>query len=410
MTVAGMIRKWNSFFFDVASPMPVALYRIFFGILNILNLWLMSPDWLAYFGPHSIVTRDTMRRLTLGPRINLLVHLPDSPFVVNTFFWVFIAVAVLVTIGFMTRLATIVLYLCLMSLQMRNVYILNGGDTLLRVCGFFLMFAPAGAAISVDRLLRIWRGAEGVAIPESSPWAQRLLQIQASIVYFTTFWWKTLGKTWMAGTAVYYALHLQEIGRFPIPGMHSPLVMKIATWGTLVVEFSAGVLVWFRDLRYFVLLAVIGLHLGIEYSMNLPLFEWITMATLITFVDPVDLSRVWAWIRRRVGPHIGVIRTVVYDPALEASLRAANVLRVIDIFDRLRLVEITAPETLSMPPRPAPTISREHPVVVVTAAGPRARFGAVVALAPVIPVLWPLAPLALFARPNHSVSDAASAA
>jgi hypothetical protein len=192
--------------------------------------------------------------------------------------------------------------------------------------------------------------------------------------------------------------------------MHSPLVMKIATWGTLVVEFSAGVLVWFRDLRYFVLLAVIGLHLGIEYSMNLPLFEWITMATLITFVDPVDLSRAWAWIRRRVGPHIGMIRTVVYDPVLPSSLWAANVLRVIDIFGRLRLVEITAPEALSLVPDYIPGISRERPVLILAPSGAHVGFAAVIAVSPVIPLLWPLVPLATFARESHVVPGAASAA
>jgi hypothetical protein len=409
MTVSRLLRKWNSFFFDVASPTPVALYRVFYGILNILNVWLMSPDWLVYFGPHSIVMRDTMRDLTLGPRINLLGHLPVTPLILNVYFWVFVVVAVFVTIGFMTRLSVLVLYLLMMSLQMRNVYILNGGDTLLRVCGFFLIFAPAGAAFSVDRLLRIWRGTEGVAIAESSPWAQRLIQIQVSVVYVTTFWWKTMGKTWMDGTAVYYSLHLREIARFPLPGMHSPWFMKLATWGTLIVEFSAGVLIWLRDLRYYVLLAIVGLHLGIEYSMNLPLFEWIAMAPLITFVDPADLSRAWAWVRQRVGPRIGSIRIVVYDPALAMSVRAANVLRVIDIFGRLRVVEITAPETLALLPVPAPVVSVEHPVMVITPAGPRAGFALLTALAPVIPLLWPLAPLALGSHSTPRVPGAASA-
>ncbi len=344
-----------------------------------------------------------------GAHFSLLTHIPDSSLLVNVFFWVMIALAVLVTIGFMTRLSTIALYLCFMSLQMRNIYILNGGDNLLRVCGFFLMFAPAGAALSVDRLLRIWRGKEGIAVPESSPWAQRMMQIEASIVYFTTAWWKTLGVTWMKGTAVYYSLHLREIARFPIPGMHSPFLMRLAAWGTLVVEFSAGILVWFRDLRYFVLLAVIGLHLGIEYTMTLPLFEWITIATLITFVDPADLSRVWAWIRQRVGPRIGAVRIVVYDPALAMSVRAANVLRVIDIFGRLQVVEIAAPDTLALLPVPPPALSAEHPVMVLTTAGPRVGFALLATLAPVIPLLWPLAPLALASHPTPRVSGAASA-
>lgn len=43
MTVAGVVRRWNAFFFDAASPLPVALYRIFYGILHLLNLWLLSP-------------------------------------------------------------------------------------------------------------------------------------------------------------------------------------------------------------------------------------------------------------------------------------------------------------------------------------------------------------------------------
>lgn len=409
MTVAGLVRRWNAFFFDAASPLPVALYRIFYGILHLLNLWLLSPDWLAYYGPHGIVTRETALNMDPGAHFSLLTHVPDSALLVNVFFWVMVGLAVLVTIGFMTRLSTIALYVCFLSLQMRNIYILNGGDNLLRVGGFFLMFAPAGAALSVDRLLRIWRGKEGVAVPESSPWAQRMIQIEASIVYFTTFWWKTLGVSWMKGTAVYYSLHLREIGRFPIPGMHSPFLMRLATWGTLVVEFSAGVLVWFRDLRYVVLLAVIGLHLGIEYSMTLPLFEWITIATLITFVDPADLSRAWAWIRQRVGPRMGALRVVVYDPALAMSVRTANVLRVIDIFGRLQMVEISAPEALALLPVPAPQLSAEHPVMVVTTAGPRFGFAFLTTIAPVIPLLWPLAPLALASHPTPRVSGAASA-
>ena len=409
MTVASVVRRWNAFFFDAASPLPVALYRIFYGILHLLNLWLLSPDWLAYYGPHGIVSARTALNMDPGAHFSLLAHLPDSPLVLNVFFWVLIGLAVLVTIGFMTRLSTIALYLCFMSLQMRNIYILNGGDNLLRVCGFFLMFAPAGAALSVDRLIRIWRGKEGVAVPESSPWAQRMIQIESSIVYFTTFWWKTLGVTWMNGTAVYYSLHVWEIARFPIPGMHSPFFMRLAAWGTLVVEFSAGVLIWFRDLRYFVLLALIGLHLGIEYTMTLPLFEWITMAMLITFVDPADLSRAWAWIRQRVGPRIGAVRLVVYDPALMISVRAANILRVIDIFGRLQVVEIATPETLALLPVPPPALSAEHPVMILTTAGPRVGFALLTTLAPVIPLLWPLAPLALASHPAPRVSGATSA-
>ncbi len=121
MTVAGVVRRWNAFFFDATSPLPVALYRICYGILHILNLWLLSPGWLAYYGPHGIVSIKTAVTQDPGAQFSVLTHLPDSALLVNVFFWVMIGLAVLVTIGFMTRLSTIALYLCFMSLQMRNI-------------------------------------------------------------------------------------------------------------------------------------------------------------------------------------------------------------------------------------------------------------------------------------------------
>ena len=67
--------------------------------------------------------------------------------------------------------------------------------------GFFLMFAPAGAAFSVDRLIRIRRGAEGHEIRPRAPWAQRMIQFELSLMYLTSFWWKMKGHTSLDGTA-----------------------------------------------------------------------------------------------------------------------------------------------------------------------------------------------------------------
>src|SRR5665213_1535343 len=106
MTVAGVVRRWNAFFFDAASPLPVALYRIFYGILHLLNLWLLSPDWLAYYGPRAFVSRETALNMDPGAHLSLLTHIPDSSLLINVFFWAMVALAVLVTIGFMTRLST----------------------------------------------------------------------------------------------------------------------------------------------------------------------------------------------------------------------------------------------------------------------------------------------------------------
>lgn len=300
MTLRSVVQGWNEFFFKPQSPTPIALFRIFYGLLTIANLLMLRPEWLKWYGPHAFMSLATMHRAVLGPRIDFFELLPQSDFAINAFFWFFLLVAVCLTVGFMTRFSSVAVYLCLLSIHNRDPFILNGGDVLMRVTGFFLMFAPAGGAISVDRFLRVWNGEEGPTVPLYSPWAQRLVQIQTAIVYFATFYWKTLGPTWMNGTAVYYALHLQE-RRLPMPGIENLFVLKLLTWGTLAIEFSLGTLVWFRELRYPILLAGLCLHMGIEYAMSIPLFEWIAISLYVTFIYPEDLSRVWGWTCKRLG-------------------------------------------------------------------------------------------------------------
>ena len=299
MTVRALIRGWNDFFFKPQSPTPVALFRILYGLLTIINLLMLRPEWLKWFGPRGFMTMETMHRMGSGPHPNLFELLPQTDAAVLAFFWFFLIVSIFLTAGFMTRFSTVAVFLCVQSIQTRNYYILNGSDTLLSVLGFFLIFAPAGAAFSIDRWLRIRKGVEGHEVPLHSPWAQRLIQIQIAFMYFTTFYCKTRGSSWIDGTAVYYALHFIEGHHFPVP-IHSLLIIKLLTWGTLLIELGLGTLVWFRELRYPVLIAGLCLHLGIEYAMNIPLFEWISIATYAVFVYPEDLSRVGEWIRSQV--------------------------------------------------------------------------------------------------------------
>jgi hypothetical protein len=301
VSIRGFVRAWNDFFFKPQPPTPVALYRILYGLMIIADLILLRPDWLTWYGPQGLFRLETMRLLAPGPRINIFLLLPQTVFAVNVFFWVFLVLAVCLTAGFMTRFSTIAVYICLSSIQDRNPYILHSGDTLLRVTGFFLMFAPAGAALSIDSLLRLRKGRSHAEVALRAPWAQRLIQIQMAVLYFATFYSKTLGDSWKDGTAIYYVLRLDEFQRFPVPLIHNLFLLKVLAWGTLLIEFSLGVLVWFRELRYPVLLAGVCMHLGIEYSMNIPLFEWIAMSTYVTFIDPEDLSRSWMWVRNRIS-------------------------------------------------------------------------------------------------------------
>ena len=80
--------------------------------------------------------------------------------------------------------------------------------------------------------------------------------------------------------------------RFPVPFLFNQMwFLAIGTWASLVIEAGLGIGIWFKELRYPCLIAGVFLHLGIDYTMNIPLFEWVSMSLFILFVDVTEVRR-----------------------------------------------------------------------------------------------------------------------
>ena len=300
MILRALQTRWEEIFFAPQSPLPVAIFRILFGLCVLATVVLLHGDWLQWFGVHSWVSLDTMRVVEPGVRLNLFPLLPQDDGWIAAFFWVCVGFAVLLILGLWTRLSSVAVFLCLCSIDQRNLFINHSGDTFLRVAGFFLIFAPAGAAFSMDRWLRLRRGVEGGEIPMAAPWAQRMIQFELMLLYFVSFWWKMKGGAWRQGTALYYVLHLESMRRFPLPGwVQHPAPLAVAAWSIMALELCLGTLLWWRRVRYPLLVLGLLLHLGIEYTINIPMFQWDVLAAYILFVDPADIERVGQVFRRR---------------------------------------------------------------------------------------------------------------
>jgi hypothetical protein len=125
-----------------------------------------------------------------------------------------------------------------------------------------------------------------------------MIQIQLSLLYFAAFCTKVKGPAWFNGNALYYIYHLDSLRRFPVPAWFlSPTMLKVGGWSALALEFSLGVLIWVKDLRYILLALGLLFHLWLEYSLNIALFQWDVLSAYILFVDPADASRAWKWIK-----------------------------------------------------------------------------------------------------------------
>jgi hypothetical protein len=109
---------------------------------------------------------------------------------------------------------------------------------------------------------------------------------------------------------VHGKLNMQELSRAAISigegagmtefrRMHWETVLKIGSWSALAREFSLGVLIWMKRLRYPLLALGVLFHLWLEYSLNVPLFQWGIRSAYVLFIDPKDVRHAIEWMRLR---------------------------------------------------------------------------------------------------------------
>jgi hypothetical protein len=121
--LSSIVEAWEAFFFAPLSPISISLFRGIYGLLVIATLLLLRPDWLNWYGPHAWVSLATIEQVEPGPRLNLFRIIPQSDGWIESLFWVFLGSAVLLSIGFLTRLNSVIVFLCLTSIQQRNLFI-----------------------------------------------------------------------------------------------------------------------------------------------------------------------------------------------------------------------------------------------------------------------------------------------
>lgn len=295
--VARAVERWSRFFFAPQPATALGLVRIWYGLVMIGWAFSLLPDLLSFFGARGTQPVPPAIRYTWG-----LLHLWRSDAAVWAVWGLLLAAAVALTVGWHSRLAALLLAVCVLSFERREPYIFNSGDGLLRIEALFLALAPAGAALSLDRrrtARSFW------SVQDRSPWVLRLMQIQLSIVYLSTVHDKLTGTTWNNGTAVSYSLRLLDLRNVGVPHwlLMNPLLMNLAAWGTLGLEISLGVLVWRRRWRLRVLAAGVLLHLTILLTLAVGFFSFSMFVLYLAFLPPEVAGRWVAQVRRRLtGP------------------------------------------------------------------------------------------------------------
>lgn len=185
-------------------------------------------------------------------------------------------------IGYKTKLSTFVVWALTISLHNRNLFILQSGDDLLRLTLFWAMFMPWGNAYSIDAK-RYQTKKHHFSVASIG-----YLVLIAS-VYFFTICFKNSSEWRTEGTALYYALSLDQI-RLPLGDWlyQFPNLMKWLTHLAFYMEVLIPVLILFPTKKPWVKLSAIAiifvLHLSIGITMYVGLFYLIDLSTSLAML------------------------------------------------------------------------------------------------------------------------------
>ena len=289
ISLSALADAWNALFHAHEPPTTEAVFRILLGTVLLVNAATLLRDVPLLFGPSGVLPMRHYDAIYGRRRFTLLRYLPQTDAWAYACLAVHALAASSLTVGFCTRTSAAVAFVTLLSLQNRNPIVTYGADDVMRLMTFLLIFSRAGEVLSLDRWIA---GSGSIDAADSSAWALRLMQLQVSIIYMKAFLAKFRGRLWVEGAAAYYAVAVGDFQRRPLP---KPLARaawnRLVTWMTLAIEFALGPLIWIRELRPAVLLAGVAMHAGMEVFMNLHLFGATMMASLVLFLDPVDVAR-----------------------------------------------------------------------------------------------------------------------
>jgi hypothetical protein len=201
--------------------------------------------------------------------------------------------AVMLFLGYRTRLFTVLSWFMLLSLHNRNGLILQGGDDLLRLVLFWAIFIPWGKKYSCDSLLE-----------KDTTYDQQIFTI-ATVAYLLQICYIYSGSALLKGsewntdyTALYYAYSLDQIA-FPFSKLiyYYPELLKKLTFFVYYFELLIPLLFFipFKHglWRSLGVISIIVFHSFNSVSLLIGLFPAIGVATVVgilptSFMDKME--------------------------------------------------------------------------------------------------------------------------
>jgi len=199
--------------------------------------------------------------------------------------------AILLILGYRTRLMSIIVWVMVVSIQARNPFILSGADTLLRVLLFWAMLLPLGAVWSIDSQAAAAR--QRVLAMRFLSFGTVGLFLQIAFMYWFTAALKTSPIWRTDGTALYYALGAGHLTRPFGAWLRQSDLLKVLSHASLGREVVAPFLLFLPfftgPVRTMVAASFMAFQFGIFLMMDVGIFPWVSAFCMVCFLPG------WFW-------------------------------------------------------------------------------------------------------------------
>ncbi|MER6567340.1 HTTM domain-containing protein [Streptomyces sp. NPDC001093] len=280
------------------GPYQSAVIRIGFAGTWLLFLLREFPHRQELYGPAGPWGWNLAKELTADNHAFTALLWSDGQLWFECFYLLAILAGAALLLGWRTRTASVLFMVGVLSLQNRSVFVGDGGDNVLHLMSFYLVFTRCGQVWSLDARRAARTRGERVPADRVGPalwsvfglvllmaaftgrfdndwlipallwtawamlglwwavgrWAKSqqprilldvvanvvhngalfVIMAEACLIYATAGWYKIQGSRWQDGTAVYYPLHLDYFS--PWPG----LADLMSSSGTIMMAVAYG--------------------------------------------------------------------------------------------------------------------------------------------------------------------------
>jgi hypothetical protein len=296
-----------------ADPRALAAYRMSLAAVVLLDLVLRSRSLVAFYTDRGVLPRAVLFDLhpTLAPYS--VFALSGAAWAQWALFGATALAALALFVGYRSTLATVATGVLVVSLQVRNPLVMNGGDVVLQMLFLWALVLPVGERWSVDAL----RGGEPREWVASFATAGVL--IQPVIIYATNAVLKFRGSAWPSGEAMEYVFSLEMFvyGLGELLAQY-PAALRLfdRVWLALLVA-SPLLLVLMGWLRAALAAAFMAMHVGMAVTMQIGVFPLVSVVALV----PALQREVWDALpgRERV-PGLRALPLGRWQPRVRSSL------------------------------------------------------------------------------------------